>query len=298
MIAFTWRFSSLLKGLDPHRLVSSGFSVPRAEAEHLRRNPTWRGTRESWKPDSDKEFGKNIRDIHAGVDIISIHLYDAPRNRRFGSSDALDLVDRAKAAADEAGKPLFIGEFGDPDPTQAEPNSFVDRMLGKVATQRVPYAAVWVWEFYQRGTYLTHDNRHTSFSLEPGRTDYLIGRIRKYNEGVKTSTPSSKGLDVKPPRLVLTWPLDCAVAKEDQIFYAVASDDSGDVERVEFALDGKLLASKDKSPYQLKVEVQDWTPGVHLVEARAFDRSANSASWRTHVVAEPYPSHGECALRQ
>ncbi|MBU0620482.1 MAG: cellulase family glycosylhydrolase [Gammaproteobacteria bacterium] len=75
MITYTWRFANLVRSLDTTRLISSGFSIPRGSAEHLRKRPEWSTKKTDWRPDSREQFAKNLEEIHAGVDIISIHLY-------------------------------------------------------------------------------------------------------------------------------------------------------------------------------------------------------------------------------
>jgi hypothetical protein len=291
MILYTRRFAELIRSLDPKRLISSGFSIPRGSAQHLRASPEWTVSKTDWTPDSREEFGKNLESIHAGVDIISIHLYGGKTNWRFGSSDAVDLLVEAKRVADRAGKPLFVGEFGDANAVAADERSHVVRMINKILELKVAYSAVWAWELYLNKTYVTHENRHTRPSLEPGYTDYLIERIRQAN-GVKGSRGSMpKGKDSLPPRVVLTWPLACATLHTQVGLHAVASDDSGTVRKVEFLLNGKALESDEKIPFQASFTPAGIQPGKHRLSARAYDAAGNKAEFSSDVMIGKNPGN-------
>jgi hypothetical protein len=148
-------------------------------------------------------------------------------------------------------------------------------MMDKLVELKVPWSAIWVWEFYQKSTYATHDNRHTAFSLEPGYTDSLIDRLRKIN--------GASVQEVAPPRVVLTWPLECAQLRKTTTVYAVASDDQA-VDRVEFWLDGSMLARDDRPPYQTDLVVSGIQPGSHRLTAKAYDRTGKMASYSTPVT--------------
>lgn len=282
MIEYTRRLANLIHGLDSKRMVSSGFTIPRGSAEHLRATPEWLTSRTDWRPDSREQFAKNLKEIHAGVDIISIHLYGGKGNRRFGSDDVLDLLVEAKRVADEAGKPLYVGEFGDSDPVHADVDSHAVRMMDKLAELGVPYSTIWVWEFYQNKTYTTHDNRHTAHSLEPGYTDRLIGRLKAINRWSTMGDPIKP--DTLPPRVVLTWPLECAVLRKQEAIHAVASDDAGAILKVEFLLDGQLLAEDDAAPFQATYTGNVIRFGEHRLTARAYDISGNIGEFSTTVV--------------
>jgi hypothetical protein len=282
MIAFTKRFASLIRKLDDTRKISSGFTVPRGAAEHLRAQPEWSKGGPDWTPDTREQFIKNLIDIHDGVDIISIHLYGGDRNKRFGAGSVPELLEVAKEAADKVGKPLFVGEFGEVDPTNAKPTTHTSRMIDKITELDIPYSAVWVWEFYQSKPHLTHNTRPSRLSLEPGYTDYLIGRIRAANRtGAAAAVESVR--DNTPPRAVLTWPLECAVVKRGQTVYAVASDDSGKVDKVEFWLDDRMLGKDETQPYSMKISV---SPGGEsaLLKARAYDVSGNMSEYETKIT--------------
>lgn len=284
MVAFTSRLASLIRQHDPSHLISSGFSVPRPGAEALRRAPEWLSSSSLGKKDTPEEFAKNLNDIHQGVDIVSVHLYDMEANRRFGATDATVLLDLVKKAADRAGKPLYMGEFGGPDPVSAVPGSFTDKILDKLVAQRVPYSSVWIWEFYQRAPYSTRNTKDDAFSLEPGVTDGLIKKLEISNEKLGIHPPVVPEIDKTPPQVVLTWPLECALVGNSQQVCAVASDNSGKLARVEFWLGGKRSSTVINYPYCFTLDVDDLTAGEVPLVARAVDAAGNTAEFATTLV--------------
>ena len=250
VIAFTNRLAGLIRKIDKTHPISSGFSVPRPHSKWQRENPEWQ-IKKRPEADTREQLQQYLGDINQAADIISVHVYDNEENRRFGSGNPVDLLPILKSAADRIGKPLFVGEFGEPDAPAADENSFTDRMLGKIVELRVPYSAIWVWEFYQRNPYTRIDKRNNTFSLEPGYTDRLIAKLTAANKTLGNPAPAPKGPDTTAPRLVLTWPIECSKLEDNQKLYAVASDDSGKVSRVEFWLDGSKLAANDAPPLRV-----------------------------------------------
>lgn len=280
LIEFTRRYATLIRGLDGTRLISSGFSVPRSAAEHLRPSPG-RLDHPNWTADSRGQFRKNLKDIHMAVDIISIHLYAGKQNQRFGSTSEMEVLAEAKLASVEAGKPLFVGEFGEPDSRNANPSSHTALMMEKILELKIPYSAVWAWEFYQHRLFKTDDGRDYAFNLEPGYTDFLIREIREANDSAKHKIPA---IDRTPPRVVLTWPLECSVLKAPVNLHAVASDDSGAIKKVDFLLDGGLVGDDDGPPYQAALSVVKLKTGAHRLTARAYDFSGNAAEFSSDVI--------------
>ncbi|HNA85755.1 MAG TPA: Ig-like domain-containing protein [Nitrospira sp.] len=282
MVSYTRRFAALVRGLDPTRPISSGFSIPRPSAGNLAVSPEWKTGRANWQPDTREQFAKHLEQIHEGVDIISIHLYGGKKNWRFGSADAVDLLNEAKRVADRVGKPLFVGEFGDPDPERTDDRSHAVRMMDKLMELQVPFSAIWVWEFYQDNLYDTHNNRHTAHSLEPGLTDGLLDKLRTIN---RKGNPTAKALgpDCTPPRVVLTWPLECTQLTAPATLHAVASDADGPVTKVEFLVDKKVADMVDRAPFQFTLTAELLKPGRHHLSARAYDAAGNVATFSTMV---------------
>jgi hypothetical protein len=257
-------------------LISSGFSIPRGSAEHLRASRR-RNERPDWTPDTRGQFRKNLKEIHAAVDILSIHLYPGKQNRRFGSSSEMEVLAEARLASEEAGKPLFVGEFGESDTTAANADTFTAQMMKKIVELNIPYSAVWAWEFYQHKLYKA-DRRDRAYNLEPGYTDFLIGRIREANLG-SVNAAGRNSITNKPPRVVLTWPLECSILRASVDLYAVASDDSGSIVKVQFLVDGQVLGEDSKPPYQATLNSSSLADGPHRLSAKAFDASGMTAEF-------------------
>jgi len=183
---FVGRLSRLVKSIDRAALVSSGFAAPRPAAMHLSKHPELQGNKPDWTRDSIEEMEGYIARVHKDVDIISVHLYEGDDSKRFGSDDPVDLLVALKRAADKLGKPLFVGEFGESDIGTAGPGSFVDRMLDKLAALRVPYSAIWVWEYRQRD--LSRSGAD-AYSVEPGHTDRVIEHLGRVNSKAAAQRP-------------------------------------------------------------------------------------------------------------
>lgn len=143
MIAFTRRFAALIRKLDPAHPISSGFTVPRRAAEHIRRGPE-RSGRIDWTSDSIGELEKNIRDIHQHLDIVNIHVYPAEEYRQVGGygGSRVDTVATLKGIADKLGKPLFVGEFGEGN--MANKSQFISTMIDRIVNLNVPYSGMGV----------------------------------------------------------------------------------------------------------------------------------------------------------
>jgi len=293
LVAFTGRFSTLIKSLDPSALVESGFSVPRPAAEHLRRRPASAGGKVDWTQDSIDELTTNLAVINKNMDIISVHIYLGQERGRFGSPTPVDLLGVIKKAADRLGKPLFIGEFGDKNIRTAERDSFVDQTLDEIADLKVPYSTLWVWEYYQRKPYLSYDNVATLYNLEPGYTDRVLAHLVQTNEKFGIFPPPR---DSTPPQVVITWPLDCRPYTGDVPIQAVASAESGKVERVEFWLDDKMVNRAVAAPYSTILQFDGLSEGNHRLVAKVYDTSGNVGEYRTVLRVADTTHGGECSV--
>jgi len=88
---------------------------------------------------------------------------------------------------------------------------------------------------------------------------------------------STTGGDTTPPGVSLTQPTDGATVSGSTTVAADASDDVG-LSRVEFRIDGALIATDTTSPYSFAWDTTAVADGVHSVETRAFDAAGNSSS--------------------
>jgi hypothetical protein len=297
VVAFTGRLAELIRKIDTSHPISSGFSIPRTNAEGLRLSPEWLSGKQA-KPDSLEQFQQNLKYVNQHVDVISVHLYANDVNQRFGSADQVDILVAAKRAADNIGKPLFVGEFGEPDAHAAKANSFSERLLKKIVELKVPYSAMWAWQFYQQKTYKTYDTEADSFNLEMGYTDRLLDHLSRANKDLGNPIPASQGssgADTTPPRVVLTWPIDCAQLNSKQELYAVASDDRGRVNRVTFLMDGHSLGDVMSPPYKIETSNTALAEGQHEIIVKADDMAGNTSEWKTTVLTGRPGPYSLCA---
>jgi len=291
LTAFTAMFAGYVKSIDFVHLISSGFSLPRRSAEHLRRQPEWSSNGPDWRDDTIEEFEKNILDLHKDVEIISIHFYntcpnlvasrDCPGrdNLRFGfegiyNTQVLDVV---KSIADKAGKLVMVGEIGDQDDRGAEPQAFFTQAcIEKIAKLRISYSAIWAWELYDDFT--TKPNIENS--VEPGYTDELIAKIKEVNIFLGRPIPWF----LTSPRVILTFPYEGSQLFLSPMVYAVASDDDG-IERVEFWIDNVWLGTDFSPPYTISLTRGTYpvVGGFFKVKARAFDKTGNSSEYSVKV---------------
>ena len=98
-------------------------------------------------------------------------------------------------------------------------------------------------------------------------------------------TPDSGTLpdpDVTPPAVTITSPADGALVARKQRIEATATDNVR-VSRVDFSVDGVLLASDTSAPYLATWNTRRASSGPHIIEATAYDPSGNSATARITV---------------
>lgn len=143
MILFIRKWAEQVRNIDPHHLISSGFSAPRPAAQHLRRAKG----KGDWTEDNEQQMTAYLRDVHPDpVDLLSIHFYRKHDNLRFGirqeeSAHALAFFQRA---ARKIGKPMYIGETGD-DYTQRPDAPFLQNVLAEARKQQIPLTLIWNW---------------------------------------------------------------------------------------------------------------------------------------------------------
>lgn len=148
MIVSAFRvFGEVVRRYDRHRPITSGNSVPRPSAFHMR-------TELSWTPDTREQFASHlVQATPAPLDTVSIHLYPQAHRGRFGQrfTSYLELITLSQEAASRAGKALFIGEFGAADNEDGHGPDYARReqlaLLNAFEWSRAPLAALWVFDF-------------------------------------------------------------------------------------------------------------------------------------------------------
>lgn len=285
MDRFARDIAGLIKSLDPSRPVASGYSIPRGSASHLERRPQFSSAGPDWTADTVQEFDHNLLTIHQPFDVISIHVYpqDAARSNGPTSGQGFDPIDEAANAARSAGKRLFIGEFGD----RANSPSFMAHVLDDIVRDRVDFAAIWVWEFYQQSTFTAVP----AFNIEPGYTDNVIDLLAQTAKRLGTSPAPSRQ---SAPRVVLTWPLPCADISRPIDLAAVASDRAKPVNRVEFLIDGQPLGSAAAPPYRTAFNPAGRGSRLAELGARAVSAAGAAATFQAKVRLNG--ASGPCAV--
>jgi hypothetical protein len=268
---------SLIRSLDPSRPVSSGYAIPRSAAMHLMRKPGFAPGGPDFTPDTLDEFAKYLTEVHKPFEIISVHVYRSQVSGRFGRppSAEAELVADAAAAARAAGKSLFVGEFGDSGVTP-----FMTGILDEIVRNRVQFAAVWVWEFYQTSTYRTHDTEPTKYSIEPAYPNGVISLLTRTESTLGVPPPTSDGVQ---PRVVLTWPLPCATVDGPVELHAVASAGSGPVKNIEFLVDSRPVGSSATFPYTVRFDPVGLSAGTVEIDARTTSTSGATADFKSPV---------------
>ena len=152
-------FAKAVRALDSKRPITTGHSLPRAAAEHLRRE-------KQWTQDSPEEFERNLQEATPSpCDLISVHLYPFDKER-FNTKDTpyAQTMQFCMAAARRGGKALFVGEFGAPDsPKDGGPEAARKQILEMIAafeSTGVPLAALWNFDLSSQESSLnvTADN--------------------------------------------------------------------------------------------------------------------------------------------
>lgn len=125
-------FGREVRKYDKSRVIFSGNSIPRTSAWHQK-------AERSWKKDSPAQFQEMLRaDNPDPLDTLTVHAYE--------DDDFARLPDAARAAQ-AARKPLFVGEFGVSGPRTPESERRFAAQLAALRQNRVPLAALWVYDF-------------------------------------------------------------------------------------------------------------------------------------------------------
>ena len=140
--AFT-AFGKEVRKHDPQRLISTGDSTQRRSAWHQEQQNTWTA-------DTPVQYAQMVALANADpIGAISLHVYE---------DDHIQLLAQSVEVARKLNKPLFIGEFGTPGDSAEQAAKF-RRQLQIILDQRIPLAALWVFDFAQQKDWnITADN--------------------------------------------------------------------------------------------------------------------------------------------
>ncbi|MCL4693191.1 MAG: cellulase family glycosylhydrolase [Candidatus Hydrogenedentes bacterium] len=183
-------FGKTVREFDPNRPITSGNSLPRPSAWHQREEL-------SWTRDSREQFAQSLLAQHPDpLDLLSIHVYPHIHGERFEQEYTSydEILGLGMAAAREAKKPLFVGEFGAPDDAEhGGPDTARREFLQQIADLElndVPLAALWVYDFprHEDSTNVTAENSRKHLLRELELANH---RIRTYEtEGHKVDVAS------------------------------------------------------------------------------------------------------------
>jgi hypothetical protein len=155
-------FAQAVRALDSKRPITTGHSLPRPAAEHLRRE-------KKWTQDSPAEFTRNLLEVTPSpCDLISVHLYPLDKER-FNAKDTpyAQTMQCCMAAARRDGKALFVGEFGAPDSQKdggpEAARKHILEMIAAFESTGVPLAALWNFDLpsQEDSINVTSDNQRS-----------------------------------------------------------------------------------------------------------------------------------------
>jgi hypothetical protein len=95
--------------------------------------------------------------------------------------------------------------------------------------------------------------------------------------------PSTRN-DTMPPAVALTSPSQGATIGSSISLAASASDET-DVQRVDFLIDGTVVARDDLAPYQATYSASGLASGTHTIAAVAYDTSGNTSATSSVTVS-------------
>jgi hypothetical protein len=106
---------------------------------------------------------------------------------------------------------------------------------------------------------------------------------RTYNIVFDNVTVHTSPINMTPPEITLSEPLDGAVVREDVAISTITSDDVG-IDRVEFFANGTLLGADYTEPYNMIWDSTMVSDGLVTLTARALDIAFNSTTSAGRVV--------------
>jgi lysophospholipase L1-like esterase len=165
LVAFK-EFGRAVRAIDPVRPITTGNSIPRQHAEHMRKGAQGRDTREDYRANL-------ILRSPVPNDMLSIHYYPQSQTPRFGE-DKTSLTEVLALSVDAArteNKALLIGEFGvSADAFAGDAGEIRARFsatLEEIVQSDAALAALWVFDHGgQDATWNIRANNHRAWMLD------------------------------------------------------------------------------------------------------------------------------------
>jgi hypothetical protein len=233
-------------------------------------------------------YAKGIRGY---FDAFAVHPYTearSPYETRTGNERKWSFISgvpwiREIMLANGDDKPIWLTEFG-----HTTCNDFANKYCVTYDAQATQIADAWTilqgWSYVQGATQYNLRNKGT----DPASREDNYGLLRRdftpkpAMESFKRamaairSTPPAQPVDAAPA-VALTAPTAGATFRRGLQFSATASDDRG-VAKVEFRIDGTLVATDTSAPYSVYWRApRRLALGAHTVRARAVDRAGQTA---------------------
>jgi hypothetical protein len=151
------------------------------------------------------------------------------------------------------------------------------------------------WAVFDGVTNLANGYGAGSFTVPNGKTYKVFGVAGAGGNGSNSVTVSPVApptVDTTPPLVSITSPAAGATVSGSVGITAGASDVGSGVARVEFRVDGTLLASDAASPYSATWNASGATAGTHTIQATAFDNAglSTTVSIQVSIAAPPAAS--------
>lgn len=197
LVAFQ-AFEETVHEIDPGALITTGNSIPRSYAEDLRAGNEWANL------DTLEDYQANLLLTNpSGCQLASIHLYpqeiQTPRFTPGHLSTYDELTDVTMDACRNAGKALFVGEYG------AIPGDFtggtaetaaehINTMMDAFAARKVSLAAYWVYGWYAGDPNPGQVDRIATFTNE---RSWILDRIAAENRNIMKDSDSDGVIDIR-----------------------------------------------------------------------------------------------------
>lgn len=122
-------------------------------------------------------------------------------------------------------------------------------------------------------SYTYHAGTHQVASVSDGTYTAYYRYDAKGNLVEKTGSHPTR--DHTPPVVEITDPIDGVNVPQGQITVNANASDNNGLVKVEFYVDGVLLATRTASPYRFVWNTTGYSPGVHTIKAVAYDAEGN-----------------------